>query len=180
MSDSPVPWLRSPLAAREVVLDQRGTAVARVSGLSGPVPTETAYPAPGPRASDGVRRGEPAVLLGPTGTSTRARRSSIVVGRYLGTVVVTVHGELDLTRAGHLGNILADLIDGQGNLSIVVDLQDATATDADSLSVFTEAAERARRRGTTMRLNEPPVPLYEALELRGLAEFVGDLMDGHA
>ena len=119
-----------------------------------------------------------AVLLGPPERGTgAARRSSIVVGRYLGTVVVTVHGELDLTRAGHLGAILADLIDGQGNLSIVVDLQDATATDADSLWVFTEAAERARRRGAMMRLNEPPTPLYEALELRGLAEFVCDLLE---
>jgi anti-anti-sigma factor len=118
-----------------------------------------------------------AVLLGPTGASAPPRRSSIVVGRYLGTVVVTVHGELDLTRASHLGNILADLIDGQGNLSIVVDLQDATATDADSLWVFTEAAERARRRGATMRLNEPPMPLYQALELRGLAEFLCDLLE---
>jgi len=105
------------------------------------------------------------------------RRSNIVVGRYLGTVVVTVHGELDLTRAGHLGTILADLIDGQGNLSIVVDLQDATATDADSLWVFTEAAERARRRGATIRLNEPPTPLYKELELRGLAAFLCTLLD---
>jgi anti-anti-sigma factor len=119
-----------------------------------------------------------AVLFGPPpGGPAPARRSSIVVGRYLGTVVVTVHGELDLSRAGHLGTILADLIDGQGNLSIVVDLQDATATDADSLWVFTEAAERARRRGATMRLNEPPAPLYQALQLRGLAEFLCTLLD---
>jgi|GEM_PF-1777642 anti-anti-sigma factor len=119
-----------------------------------------------------------AVLLGPPErTAGPPRRSNIVVGRYLGTVVVTVHGELDLTRAGHLGTILADLIDGQGNLSIVVDLQDATATDADSLWVFTEAAERARRRGATIRLNEPPTPLYKELELRGLAAFLCTLLD---
>ena len=99
--------------------------------------------------------------------------SSIVIGRYQGTVLVTVHGELDIARAAHLGRVLADLIDGQGNLSVVVDLHDATAVDADSLSVFAEAAERAHRRGGTMRLSEPPAALHRALELRGLDEFIG-------
>ncbi len=163
--------------------------MARLPGYLGPFRKDTTDQAPGGQPSEGSRgTSKPvdhseakdtaeAVLLGPSDRRSSTRRSSIVVGRYLGTVVVTVHGVLDLTRASHLGNILADLIDGQGNLSIVVDLQDATATDADSLSVFTEAAERARRRGGTMRLNEPPTPLYQALELRGLAEFLCNLLD---
>ncbi|HEX2047118.1 MAG TPA: STAS domain-containing protein [Acidimicrobiales bacterium] len=98
---------------------------------------------------------------------------SIVIGRRLGTVVVTVHGELDMARAGHLGNILADLIDGQGNLSVVVDLHEATTTEPDSLLVFIDAAERARRRGGTVLLNEPHPTLGDALQLRGLDHFVG-------
>jgi anti-anti-sigma factor len=163
--------------------------MARMPGYLGPSRKGAGYESPPAAPPDsrrdvaatggaGAEETASAVLLGPPDrTSVSPRRSSIVVGRYLGTVVVTVHGELDLTRAGHLGTILADLIDGQGNLSIVVDLQDATATDADSLWVFTEAAERARRRGATMRLNQPPAPLYEALELRGLAEFLGTLLD---
>lgn len=73
--------------------------------------------------------------------------SGIVAGRYQHTVVVTVHGELDLPRAVLLGDILADLIEGQGNMSLLVDLHDATAADAEPLSVFTDAAERARRQG---------------------------------
>lgn len=104
---------------------------------------------------------------------TPAPHFSIVIGRQLGTVVVTVHGELDMTRAGHLGNVLADLIDGQGNLSLVVDLHDAVTNEPDSLLVFTEAAERARRRGGTVRLNGPHPTLGEALELRGLDHFIG-------
>ena len=59
-----------------------------------------------------------------SGSSAR----SIVIGRFRGTVVVTVHGDLGPTRAAHLGLMLTDLIDGQGNLSLVVDLHDATAT----------------------------------------------------
>ena len=100
-------------------------------------------------------------------------RAAIVVGRHEGTVVVTVHGVLDLERAGQLGIILVDLIDGQGNLlSIVVDLHRATAGDPDSLWVFTDAAERAQRRGGSMILNGPPPVVQNALELRGLDAFV--------
>ena len=105
-------------------------------------------------------------------------RASIVVSRNRGTVVVTVRGELDLPRAGDLGAMLADLIDGQGNLSVVVDLHDATAKDADCLWVFTEAAERARRHGGMIRVSEPPAPLYSALQLRGLDNFAGSILDG--
>ena len=103
-------------------------------------------------------------------------RASIVVSRNRGTVVVTVHGELDLPRAGDLGALLADLIDGQGNLSVVVDLHDATASDADCLGVFTDAAERARRHGGMIRVSEPPAPIYSALQLRGLDNFVGSIV----
>ena len=109
----------------------------------------------------------------PPAETAPAPHFSIVIGRQLGTVVVTVHGELDMTRAGHLGNILADLIDGQGNLSVVVDLHDATTNEPDTLLVFTEAAERARRRGGTVLLNEPHPTLGKALQLRGLDHFVG-------
>ena len=105
------------------------------------------------------------------------RRASIVVGRYKGTVVVTVHGELDLSKAAALGATLADLIDGQGNLSVVVDLHDASASDADCLWVFTEAAERARRRGGRLKLSGPPDSIHSALQLRGLDDFVGRFLD---
>lgn len=90
----------------------------------------------------------------------------------MGTVVVTVHGQLDASRAAHLGIILADLIDGQGNLSITLDLHDATADDADSLWVFREAAERAWRRGGNIGLNQPPALLHEALRVGGLGHIV--------
>lgn len=106
------------------------------------------------------------------GSGDRPARAAIVVGRHEGTVVVTVHGVLDLVKAGQLGIILVDLIDGQGNLSIVVDLNHATAGDADSLLVFTDAAERAQRRGGTVRLDGPPPVVQNTLELRGLDAFL--------
>ena len=105
---------------------------------------------------------------------TRAARSGIVIGRYQGTVVVTVHGELDLQRAEHLDHVLADLIDGQGNLSIIVDLRHVTATptDAERVGVFEDAAGRARRHHGTVTLSRPPALLREALRRRGVEHLV--------
>jgi len=110
----------------------------------------------------------------------RPDRSDIVIGRFQRAVVVTVHGELDCPRAAHLGFILADLIDGQGNLSLLVDLHDATATDADRVTVLAEAAERARRRGGAVTLSQPPALLHEALRNLGLDHLVGTPDSGPA
>ena len=101
---------------------------------------------------------------------------TITVARSAGTVVVTVRGELDAERSTHLGGILADLIDGQGNMSILVDLHEASATDPDCLWMLTEAAERAHRRGATMRL-DAAAEVTSALELRGLDVFIGRSTD---
>lgn len=97
---------------------------------------------------------------------------SIAIGRALGTVVVTVHGDLDELGARHLGSVLADLIDGQGNLAVVVDLQDTVASENGDLSVFATAAAHARRHGGVLSLSDPPDALYRALALVGLDRFV--------
>jgi hypothetical protein len=57
--------------------------------------------------------------------------ADVVVGRYQGTVMVTVHGELDPPKVAHLRLLLTDLIEGQGNVAVIVDLQQATAADGD-------------------------------------------------
>jgi anti-anti-sigma factor len=106
-------------------------------------------------------------------------RSGIVIGRYQRTVVVTVHGDLDHARAAHLGEVLADLIDGQGNLSLLVDLHDATAVDAERLSVFAEAAERVHSHGGAITLSKPPALLLEALRERDLGHLVVAILDQH-
>ena len=97
---------------------------------------------------------------------------SIAIARSAGTVVVTVSGELDAEKSKHLGVILADLIDGQGNMSILVDLHEASAADPDCLWMLTEAAERAHRRGGTLRLDAASAEITSAVELRGLDVFV--------
>jgi anti-anti-sigma regulatory factor len=105
---------------------------------------------------------------------TLRSRSGIAVSRYQGTVVVSIHGDLDGPRCGDLGYMLADLIDGQGNRSIIIDLRDATATDPQRLTVFTDAAARARRRGAVLRLDGAPAFL-EALRQHGVEPVLGSV-----
>ncbi len=148
--------------------------MARWSGSAGPMPTD---PVVDEVETTHVELFGARPVAGTPDPVAAPARSNIVIRRFLGTVVVTVHGELDIARAGQLGRILADLIDGQGNLSVTVDLHEATASDADSLSVFVEAAERARRRGGKVTLNDPPAPLQEALQLRGVDQFVAAMLE---
>lgn len=108
--------------------------------------------------------------LGPV--QVRSAHFSLAISRALGSVVVAVHGNLDVPGTRHLGSVLADIIDGQGNLAVIIDLHDATALDARDLSVLATAAERAGRKGVTVTLADPPDELHEPLALLGLARLV--------
>jgi anti-anti-sigma factor len=94
-----------------------------------------------------------------------------VVGRGLGTVVVTVEGELDLAGCQLLESVLTDLIEGQGNLTVAVDLSKAIV-EPEALMVFVDAAHQARRVGTKFVLKEPPTETHEALRSGGFDDLV--------
>lgn len=81
--------------------------------------------------------------------------SSLDVARKRGRVVVTVRGDLDLAGTARLGVILGDLIDGQGNLTVGVDLRSATVVDPAGLGVLTVADRLASGRGGDLRVNGP-------------------------
>lgn len=95
----------------------------------------------------------------------------MAVGRALGTVVVTVHGELDLDGGELLGKLLADLIDGQGNRTVAVDLADATVA-AGVLVVFVAAAQRARSLGARFLLTGTSAEVHDALQTFGLGHLI--------
>ncbi|HVT77274.1 MAG TPA: STAS domain-containing protein [Acidimicrobiales bacterium] len=70
------------------------------------------------------------------------------ISRALGRVVVTVHGSIEAEEASFLRQVLNDLIDGQGNLDIVVDCRHLTAIGHLGVAVLAEAGRRtAARRG---------------------------------
>jgi len=97
---------------------------------------------------------------------------SLVVSRNLGTVVVTVDGKLDLESCRLLEAVLTDLIEGQGNVAVAVDLATANV-EPNALLVFVDAARQARRRGSTFFiLEEPSTDTHEVLESRGYGDLV--------
>lgn len=81
---------------------------------------------------------------------TRGSASSkfwFVIGRALGTVVVTLHGDLDRSGAVGLHDALDDLINNQGNMRVAVDLRSLRRIDPSCASLFLAASNWARRRG---------------------------------
>jgi len=94
-----------------------------------------------------------------------------VVGRALGTVVVTVDGALNLESSELLARVLSDLIEGQGNLAVAVDVGKAIV-DVEVVTVFAEAAKRASERGAKFILEKPSIETHEALEARGYGDLV--------
>lgn len=76
-----------------------------------------------------------------------AAASSIKVTREPTGILVSVRGELDLASSIRLGAVLGDLIDGQGNLAIDIDLRQVTTVDPAALGVIEVANGLVGRRG---------------------------------
>lgn len=88
---------------------------------------------------------------------------SFAIARQPRGVVVTVRGHLGLADATRLGAVLADLIDGQGNATVGVDLGGLTGLDPAGLGVFAVAAKLAEHHGGELTLtppsgSSPPMP----------------------
>lgn len=105
---------------------------------------------------------------GPPAPGRRGGPFSFAVGRASSTVVVTVRGVLDGAGAGALRRVLADLIEDQGNLAVVVDLRHLALGPESELGVFAWAARCADRRGATLELADPPDDVEAWLEAQGL------------
>lgn len=97
---------------------------------------------------------------------------SLVVGRLLGTVIVTLHGALDLTASVQLARVLRDLIDDQGNLFVVVDLGNVCRIDGSGVDVLASAADRIATRGGELRLGRPTGAALDALAVAGLSRLI--------
>ena len=76
---------------------------------------------------------------------------SLAIGRASGTVVVTIHGELDEADGGVLRPILMDLVEGQGN-AVVVDIRDVKVVSPAASEVFRAVAARARQHNSRFEL----------------------------
>lgn len=98
------------------------------------------------------------------------RRSEFSVGfsRALGRVIVHIHGALDADNAHELEDRLGDVIDGQGNRRLVVDLKATTFIDLAGFSVLVGALKRMRENGGELVLSAPASDVATALGAAGL------------
>jgi anti-anti-sigma factor len=96
----------------------------------------------------------------------------VVVGRFRGTVVVTLHGDLEVNGAGGLSGVLCDLIDGQGNLAVIVDVRDIDTIDDSTVHTLAVAADTIAARGGELRLGGPSGLTFDALTRAGLAALI--------
>lgn len=97
---------------------------------------------------------------------------SLVVSRALGTVVVAVRGELGRSSSAPFGVVLTDLIDGQGNLAVIVDVGDLERIGPAGLDVLAAGARALEQRGGRLTLREPSPEVRDALMLAGLIGLV--------
>ena len=93
---------------------------------------------------------------------------SLVFSRALGKVVVHVRGLLDVNTAPALQARLADIIDGQGNRQVVLDLRELAGIDVAGLVVLTDARKRMEDYGGELLLSGPTVSVEEQLRGVGL------------
>lgn len=115
----------------------------------------------------------PTATVQPPAASS-GQSATLVVGRALGTVVLALHGEIDGSGPPYLGAVLHDLIDGQGNLALVVDLGGARGLDHSVVEVLRAAARSMNRRGGCLGLARPSEAVAKALTAADLADLVVD------
>ncbi len=117
---------------------------------------------PFPGAGDASRR---------SGSLAPALRP-VAISRFRGTVVIALQGDLDRASSAVLASTLDDLIDGQGNLAVVVDLREVRRIDGSGIDVLASASQRISQRGGELRLGGPAGLVFDALVLSGLARLV--------
>ncbi len=94
------------------------------------------------------------------------------------TVVVRIVGEVDVAASPMLREALVELIDGQGNLSIKLDLEHMTFIDSTGIGVLIGALRTLRRKGGTLTLTNPRPSTVRVLEIAGLTEIFDITVDG--
>lgn len=98
---------------------------------------------------------------------------SLVFSRALGKVIVHVHGALDANTAPSLKARLGDIIDGQGNRQVVLDLRRMTCVDADGLFVIADALKHMDDSGGELLLSGPTGEVEDQLRAVGLEKTFG-------
>lgn len=92
---------------------------------------------------------------------------AVAIARAQATVVLTLVGVVDASGAEWLEHLLVDLVDGQGNRSIAVDLCHVEAVDGTVLALLVSVSDLVLRRGGRLVLRDPSVAVLEGLDRAG-------------
>ena len=84
------------------------------------------------------------------------------------SVVVEVRGDVDAATANRLAARLHDVVAGQGNLSVVVDVGEMTFIDSQGLHALVQGWREARARGGVLRIERPSAATTRLLEITAL------------
>jgi anti-anti-sigma factor len=94
------------------------------------------------------------------------------ISRVLGKVVVAVDGPVDVESTHCLRPLIADLVEGQGNLDVEIDLRRAWL-DAAGVRLLSDTADQSRRRGGVVAVRGAAPHIRDVLVERGLADAGG-------
>ena len=88
-----------------------------------------------------------------------------------GSVMVSLHGELDMATSPLLDRALAAALDGDGT-SVVVDLASLTFLDSTAIAVLLAARRRADQAGHSFVLRSPCRSVLKAFRLTGVDQIL--------
>lgn len=93
----------------------------------------------------------------------------IAITRAHGTVVVRLEGVLDGSSSEWLGGVLGDLVEGQGNRSIAVNLAAVPHVHPSVVRLLVALSARTTIRGGDFTVQDPSAQVAEQLSESGLA-----------
>lgn len=94
-----------------------------------------------------------------------------------GKIVVRIVGEVDLASAPVLREALVELIDGQGNLFVQLDLENLSFIDSTGIGVLVRALRSVRQKGGDLTLTNCRASTLRILEIAGLTTIFGVTAD---
>jgi anti-anti-sigma factor len=101
-----------------------------------------------------------------------SRGLSITFGRESGFVVLRLSGNIDRSTSAELRERLSDVIDEQGNLSVMLDLAGVRVIDRNGAQVLGAAYDRLHVKGGSLALARPGTTVHQMLVRFGLADLV--------
>ncbi len=93
---------------------------------------------------------------------------TIASGCSQGSVVVSLHGALNVPAAASLRRVLDGMVADGVARTITVDLHDVRGVDHAGIASLAEAVDQADQHGADVELTDPPELLCEALQSHGL------------